>query len=578
MLYRVPFHAVFLLSLSVCAQPAQACSQRPAAKTAASAHKSAAEPKLTPQQERGLRLLQAAQAEAATLQPDTRAFVLMQAAEGYQKVDPSKSDALLKEAFTASLSIVDIAPQADDGREHFCQEMEGCGIKPWLQRDILSRISSLIDVRALLPRAQPQVQREVTESLIFRYVTKKDFERAKALVTSLASQGDYPYEAAMHLILAMPPIATSERVAIFAQALNAYQQQSESTSFGSSGFDGMPGMVMRFWHDVPTAMAVDAINQILGKAKDASAGPDSVRLTLSGDAGTVALSSQYQYRLFQLLPLLQELDRPTAESLLRDNPDVRALLGRFPGGLQAVQPDYELHPPKEGEAPIYSMSVSGADSPPTAINALAVQAQQEIQRKEQQVAAETEADPRQALADAMSLPEVIPSAGLPGAGKSPRAKTLLLIAKKLGKKNPGVTKDALVEMRKSLAQTSLIIQAQGLDEAAEEYLEIGDEDGAVKTVKEALQVAEKLYAKDGETGDPNQVFKGAWPSTNQWRRCVQITARFSPSIAEAIIAGIEDPEISAFEKVYFANSLMGVPRRPMPVGERHKSGGAYASL
>ena len=46
-----------------------------------------------------------------------------------------------------------------------------------------------------------------------------------------------------------------------------------------------------------------------------------------------------------------------------------------------------------------------------------------------------------------------------------------------------------------------------------------------------------LYAKDRENGDPNQVFKGAWPSTNQWRRCVQITARFSPSAAETFISG-----------------------------------------
>jgi hypothetical protein len=138
---------------------------------------------------------------------------------------------------------------------------------------------------------------------------------------------------------------------------------------------------------------------------------------------------------------------------------------------------------------------------------------------------------------------------------------LLRIAKKLGKKNPGVTKDALAEMRKSMSQTSLELQARGLSEAAEEYLEIGDKDGAHKTVEEALQLAEKLYAKDTDSRDPNQTFKGEWRSTQLWRRCVEITARFSPSVAEAIIANIKDPEIATFEKIYFASSLLGAPQK-----------------
>jgi hypothetical protein len=561
--YHVPFRAVFFLSLAwIYVWLGPAFGQMPIAKAHASPQKKAAELELTPQQERGLRLLRSAQAEAAALQPDMRAFVLMQVAKGYQKVDTSKVDALLKEAFTASLSIEDIAPPSDDP-ERFCPTMEGCGIKPWLQEDILSAMRSLTDVEALLLRAEPEVQRQITESLILRYIKKKDFERARALISALAFQGDYPYAAAMHLMLAVTP---SERVSIFAQALNAYQQQGESTSYGG-GFDGMPGMVMRFWQDVPAAMAVDAIDQILEKAKDVSA-EHNVRLTFSGDTGTVALSSLYQYRLFQLLPLLQELDKPKAESLMRDNPDLQGLLGRFPEGLQAVQPDYQRHPPKEGETPISRVSVSFLNAPPIVINAVAVQAEQEIQHKQQQISGETETDPKQAIADAMSLPDTPPA----DAEDSPRGSTLLRIAKKVGKKNPSVTKNALAESRKSLAQTPLTVQAKSLNEAAEEYLEIGDEGDADKTISEALQVAEKLYAKDADAGDPNRVFKGAWPSTNQWRRCVQITARFSLSRAESIIAGIRDPEIAAFEKIYLANALIGVPPGTMSVGESHKSG------
>jgi hypothetical protein len=263
----------------------------------------------------------------------------------------------------------------------------------------------------------------------------------------------------------------------------------------------------------------------------------------------------YRYRLFQLLPVLQELDKPKAESLLRDNPDLRALLDRFPEGFQAVEPDYEFHPPKEGEAPIDDSGFFiGGDAPPSVI--ATVLEEQALQRRKQQIVAESETDPRQAVADAMSLPEVRP---FPGA-LSTRASALLRIAKRVGKKNPSVTKDALAAMRKSMSQTSLEVQARGLSEAAEEYLVIGDEDDAHKTVEEALQVAEKLYAEETDNGDRKQAFKGSWSSTRTWRRCVEITARFSPSAAEAIIANIKDPEIASFEKIYFANSLLGAPQ------------------
>jgi hypothetical protein len=318
-------------------------------------------------------------------------------------------------------------------------------------------------------------------------------------------------------------------------------------------------MVMRFWRDVPAALAEDAIDQILEQAKDASAGPHNVHLTFSGNAGTVALSSWYQYRLFQLLPVLQQLDKPKAESLLRDNPDLRAMLDRFPEGFQAIQPDYALHPSKKGDIPISSMSVSTGDAPPSASFALEHQAQDEIERRQQRIVAESETDPRQALADAMSLSEV----PLFPDQTCPRAGALIRIAWKLGNKNPSVTKDALAGVRESLSQSSLTAQARSLGNTAKEYLEIGDEDGAHKTVEEALQVAEKLYAKDTNNGDPNQDFKGIWPSTELWRRCVEITARFSPSAAEAIIANIKDPEIATFEKIYFANSLLGAPQKSL---------------
>src|SRR5438552_2442266 len=67
----------------------------------------AAGPKLTHQQEQGLRLLKAAAAEAAGLEADMRAFVLWRASNAYATVDPKKAESLTHESFVASQSIED---------------------------------------------------------------------------------------------------------------------------------------------------------------------------------------------------------------------------------------------------------------------------------------------------------------------------------------------------------------------------------------------------------------------------------------------------------------------------------------
>lgn len=420
--YRFLRAAVFTCAILICA--ILASSQGPDGKIPAAPSR-ASEHQLSSKQQRGLRLLQSAEADAAALQPEMRAFVLWRVADGYRALDPDKADALLKNAFLASVEIEDIAPEGGACYESF----QGCGIKLWLERETLLPITSLSDLEALLPQARPEVQQPVMSSLIKRYIAKGNLQRARELITTLADQGKYPYSAAMELMLALPRTASSERTAIFAEALNAYRQQGELRSYGTM-YDGLPGMVMRHWKDLPPELAEDAIDQILSTAKDL---PDTPKLTISGAAGTVALSSQYEYRLFQLLPILEQLDKPKAEGLLRDEPTLQAMINRFPEGYQTLVPDYALHPAKDSPRAPVSLTVSMGATPPVAVNGIAVQAQEAIRRQKQQIAADAETEPRQAMAEAMSLPEDMPSTLGGNQETSPRAEALLEIAKKSAK-------------------------------------------------------------------------------------------------------------------------------------------------
>src|SRR6058998_3140820 len=69
--------------------------------------KQAGQTKLTPERQRGLRLLKAAEAEAAGLAPDMRALVLWRASYAYTVLDPKKAESVAKDSFLATEAIED---------------------------------------------------------------------------------------------------------------------------------------------------------------------------------------------------------------------------------------------------------------------------------------------------------------------------------------------------------------------------------------------------------------------------------------------------------------------------------------
>ena len=107
------------------------------------------------------------------------------------------------------------------------------------------------------------------------------------------------------------------------------------------------------------------------------------------------------------------------------------------------------------------------------------------------------------------------------------------------------------------------------------YLDVADEEGARKALKALLKAAEKLYGDDTNAEDPNRAFKGNWPSSNLWRRCVQVGAKISPDLADEIISEIPDPEIAAAQKAAYASSLLGAESEPAMISECRKKWAAF---
>ena len=106
-------------------------------------------------------------------------------------------------------------------------------------------------------------------------------------------------------------------------------------------------------------------------------------------------------------------------------------------------------------------------------------------------------------------------------------------------------------------------------------MDLGDEDGAKKALKALVKAAGKIYEHDVDADDPNETFKGTWPSADLWRKCVQASAKISPALAEEIIADIPDPDIAAAEKISFASSLLGVSGEPVLVSDCRKTHSSF---
>jgi len=402
------------------------------------------------------------------------------------------------------------------------------------------------------------VRKQTAESIIRRYVDKKQFEPALELINQVAGWDEFPYESATQLLLAMPAEMSSEKMSLFAQAVNSYKNHDHNKRI-MMGDGSLTNMVVRFGPKMPAKLVLEAIDEILGQAKKAEG---HAGITLGGQAGTAAFNSRYDFELFALLPMLQLLDEGRAESLLKENQDLKAKLQQFPGGLQSLDPGLTDAPPKKGAAGMSVTVNMGSGGSTAGSSAYTLH---EYQRKAQAIADDSGKNPTQAIAQAAALPVKVEGSGL-----SPRAQALQQIAKINAKDSPSSAKQALDELRKIIVDLPLRNQIQFLSTAANIYLQIGEKESAEAVVAEGFKVAEKLLAKDTNADDPNKALKAWWPSADAYCRFMQVEARISQRSAAKILKEIGDPEIRTSASIVFSRSLLDLPMKRFIVVEQRK--------
>jgi tetratricopeptide (TPR) repeat protein len=552
------FAAVLLSScLLFSQQPSQdaASAMHPAAvkaKTADTGKATAKKPKLTDDQKLALQLLETSEAASRGFEAPMRSYGLLQTGSSLMGLDAARARSLLGDAFRASLEIQD-----DDYTKSRVQEEVFRTLLPLSQED----------VEELLPQAEMNVRKPITDIIVGRYAEKKQFDKALELVNQIAALDEFPYGSATRLMDAMPQEMAAEKQTLFTQAVASYRDHEHRKI--TIGPDTMTGMIIRVAPSMPPKLVLQGVDEILSQTKTLAQDQDTA-ISVAGDGGSASFTSAYQFELFALLPILQQLDADRAQHLLEENQSLQSQLQQYPQGVNSLIPP----PPPGGEARGRSSThistsnrksgTSVPQAPTTSSNAVRDYQMRDAEARVASIAKEAESDPVQAMAHSMTLPLQLDSGNI----RSPRAEALESIARANAKKNPGAAGAALAELRKVIVDLPPRYQARYLYGAGDLYLQMDDKDKADKVVSEGFKVAEKLLDTDANPDSPNQALKAWWPSADAYRRFVELEVKISPPATLNLLKEIKDPEIRTTQSIMFARVLLSLPRQQFAVVEK----------
>jgi len=490
------------------------------------AQKRSAHPEIKPESKEWCSQLRQAAARARGLDPGMRSYTLLLASQGLQKCAPQKVRGTLVDAFMASVALSD----ADAAKA----VLQSSGLRELLRLDEST-------VAQLLAQADPKARAEIQGAMVERAVDTKDFDRGLSLLNQIPSDQDYPYAAAIQLILGLPAGHEAEKRAIFVTAI---AHDRENSSLGVEG-DDLSFIVVRFWRQFPPELVLDAIDQILDHRKT-----DNTQISMNASSGPITFGNVYQY-LFELLPVLRELDPSKAEQLSND-PQVQAQLNKYPNGLQSLDPTVRDTPLRRGEESGMQRVSMG--------KAVQDQHSAEIyQRQANEIVKQAGDNPRQALTAAATLP-------VQAGHTVPRSETLLRIAQEAWRTNPSSAKEALEQMADSFKKVDPAMYGRvGFrvghcwSDGVELANKMKDADLARSLLQDGLEHAERWKGVDSDDNDPNRALKAWWPSVALFSALPSSAAHISPQTALELIHKLQDPDLVTLFQIRLANDRLGVP-------------------
>ncbi len=516
----------------------QAAGQTPAARPA---RPQAPTKPLSDLKQRGRQLLETSAAEAGGLsEAAMRGYTWLQVARVYATFDHPQALDLLNQAWEAASGL------PDDSKA-----------KPRLEQQILEALAPLDPARAdeLLPQVPADARQGALQSLLDYYGKNKQFDRAFGVVERLAADGQFPFTAATRLLSLLPPESAEERQRLFQSALQSFRAEPQAEGYASPGGD-FGAMIVQEWKNLPPALVRQAIDELLSKAESPEGG--SMEMTMFGGNGTLAFNSRYEWRLFQVLPILRQIDESAAEALLKKYQSLDAQLQRYPQGMASWQGDPQQ--PSVNGTVVTTRDSTGPRSTPPAPPPRVYQMLKMVEQMNR-VLRDVRDHPQDALAQALAISD-----------DTTRLRTLILVARATQKSNASVCTNALGRVVDQSDRVELQEASNLLVDAGRVYLAISDNDGVKTAAQRGASAAAKMYRADTNPDDPNQATKAYWPSTNAWTNFARLAAEVSPDTAVQMVNEIPDEEIRPLVRIALAATWLGAPTGSSLVLRQSKSG------
>jgi hypothetical protein len=485
----------------------------------------------------GKKLLEMAEADAGDIRGGTRAYVLLQIARAYEKDNKAKAIELLENALMSTRVM-------DDDKVFRTRSR--------LQKEILNALVPLAPERVdeLLTQVDTEARGEVLTSLLEFYERSKQLDRVIEVLYRTAQEQEIPYDAVARCMGALPAEKSGQGLQLFTTALNSYRDHDHrdtGITFGGTIAADFPSLIVQYWQQLPPAVATEAIDEVLKQAEPkGDSGSQHDSLAIASAKGSLSFGSTYEYLLFQLLPVLKQLDPDRADKLLKKYQQVEALIAAHPNGAHSLLDS----PAAQGDAGtpkrVGGFAVFGAGAGPEA-KARMTASMQERERANQ-IVEDSEAHPQDALAQVSSIADL-----------EARASALEGIARANVKKNSTVAKAALRELIELAAKLNGVAQTRSMNSSAALLLQVGDPDGAKKAIEKGIAGAENMYKQDSDADDPNKAIKAYWPSTQAYAVLLRTAGRISPDWAMAFLEQMPDLEVRAAAEVSLASAWLNLP-------------------
>jgi hypothetical protein len=435
-----------------------------------------------------------------------------------------------------------------------------------LARELSSDNPAALD--DLIGVAEPRVRGMIESIQLQKDVAANKYDQAMARVSIIARISDFPYDAATKLMLALPPERESDRRAIFMWAMENYRQAADDIP----RHEDFATMIVRYWKHFPPELISDAIDEVLKRDKKQSEVIVSPSITIATSKGEGNFSSRYQYRLFQFLPILREIDPGKAKGLLRDNTALSSTLKDFPEGLRSLDPSM-TDSESDGDGTNHKFSIAynlrKSDDP-------AILDEFKEQRQVVETMKGAANDPKEELKRAATLSEKLDRFQ----NGSPKVTVFLTIAGKWWRTNPDTAREALSQVITLTTGYEPISRSNYLLMATAIYLRMGETAAASKLLEEAVEIAKKFYQTDTDKDRPNLAFKLDWPSAAAWRALAVLSSKLSLPESLQRLSKLPDDDIRVSAEVTLANSILGTPLPYNTVREKFtvKYPGSYRGL